>query len=220
MSVIQTEALPVQGPTSLLWYRDVISCLQSTLAAVLIQAGHEPLPVLGAHWEFLFQPGTVRSEEFYYPCRYPDDPARSLAPDFPVRSQWVWPASDADPLAEIRAALAAGRPIIAGVDNFFLPFRPAFGDVHAAHLLVVTGLDEAAGRISVSDAMPPAFAGSIALPDFMNAWSSTNPRDVQDAFFSDSGIDRRMLEVSLGETFPKVDAEFRSEEHTSELQSP
>jgi hypothetical protein len=142
MTVTEEAAgsLLLDGPIEF-WYRDVVSCLQSTLATVLLRAGHEPVEVLGAHWEFLYQPGTVRSEEFYFPCRYPGDPARSLAPGHPITSRWIFPASAGDPLAEIRAELSAGRAIIAGVDNFHLPFRPAYGDVHAAHLLVVTGLD-------------------------------------------------------------------------------
>lgn len=193
------------GPVAL-WYRDVISCLQSTLAGQIAAAGADPLEVLGAHWEFLFIPGDVRAEEFYFPCRHEGDVARSLAPHHPVRSRWLRPADPADPLTEIRTALSAGRLPIAAVDNFHLPFRPAFGDVHAAHLLVVYGIDEERGTIEVSDAMPPAFQGPIAISDFLNAWSSANPRDVQDAFFSDSGIDRRLLDVTLGQDFPVLDA--------------
>lgn len=197
----------VDGPVGL-WYRDLISCLQATFATTLIHAGQEPLEVLGAHWEFLFKPGEVRSEEFYFACRYPGDLGRSLAPHHPVSSCWHQPADDAAPLAEIRAAVAADQLTIAAVDNFYLPFRPAFGDVHAAHLIVVFGLDEDRGLVHVCDAMPPAFSGAIPVDDFLRAWSSTNPRDVQDAFFSDASIGRRFLTVTLGETFPEVGAPF------------
>ncbi|MFC8451295.1 BtrH N-terminal domain-containing protein [Kitasatospora sp. NPDC057223] len=207
MTVSDSGPLMLGGPIEL-WYRDVVSCLQSTLATVLLNAGHDPLPVLGAHWEFLFQPGTIRSEEFYFPCRHEGDPAHSIAPAHPLTSRWLRPAAADDPFAEIRDELAAGRPVIAAVDNFHLPFRPAFGDVHAAHLIVVTGLDEERGLIRVSDAQPPAFAGTIEISAFLNAWSSANPHDVQDAFFSDSVIDRRLLAVRLGDDFPKPDAEF------------
>jgi hypothetical protein len=180
--------------------------LQSTFASTLAHAGADPLEVLGAHWEFLFKPGDVRSEEFYFPCRHDGDLGRSLAPHHPVRSRWSRPADQADPLAEIRAAVHADRLPIVAVDNFHLPFRPAFGDVHAAHLIIVYGLDERRGRIYLSDAMPPAFQGPIAITDFLRAWSSANPRDVQDAFFSDSDIDRRLLMVRLGDHFPALDA--------------
>ncbi len=73
-----TDSVPVEAP--LLWYRDPISCLQSTFASVLDRAGVNPLVALGAGWEFLYVPDDVRSEEFYYPCRYEGDLGRSLFP--------------------------------------------------------------------------------------------------------------------------------------------
>jgi hypothetical protein len=190
------------------WYRDLISCLQATLATVLIRHGHDPVEVLGSHWEFRYLPGDVRPEEFYYPCRHPGDVLRSLAPRHPATSRWRRPADPDDPLAEIRAAVAGDRLTIAAVDNFHLPFRPAFADVHAAHLVVVYGLDERRGVIYLSDAMPPAFSGPVPLDDFLSAWGSLNPPDEQDAFFSSAGIDRRMLDLTLGSAFPTLDAAF------------
>lgn len=187
-----------------LWCRDLVSCLQATFASVLLRRGHEPLEVLGAHWEFRHRPGDVRSEEFYFPEREPGDLLASIAPHHPVSSTWAAGHGDR-PLDALAAALRDG-PVIAAVDNFHLPFRPAFGDVHAAHLLVVHALDEERGVAQVSDAMPPAFAGPIAIADFLRAWSSENPRDAQDAFFSDAGIERRYLRVSIGEPFPELDA--------------
>jgi hypothetical protein len=198
-------AAVVTGPVRL-WYRDLISCLQGTFATVFDRAGHDPLEVLGSHWEFRYIPGDVRPEEFYYPCRHPGDLARSLAPHHPVGSRWGRPADPAAPLVEIAAELAADRPVIAAVDNFYLPFRPAFGDVHAAHLILVWGLDERRGLVHVADAMPPAFSGPLPITDFLRAWGSANPPDVQDAFFSDARIDRRYLTVTLGEPFPVLDA--------------
>ena len=192
------------------WCRDLVSCLQSTLATVLSHAGHDPLEALGAHWEFRFRPGDVRPEEFYYPCAVPGDLAASLAAHHPVSSTWWRPAASPDEeksasLADIIDALAAGQLVIAAVDNFFLPFRPAFGDVHAAHLLVVYGVDLAAQQVHVSDAMPPAFRGPIAVADFTRAWSSANPADAQDVFFSDARIDRRFMTLAIGEPFPQLD---------------
>jgi hypothetical protein len=192
------------------WCRDLVSCLQSTFATVLARAGHDPLEVLGAHWEFRYRPGDVRTEEFYYPCAVPGDLAASLAPHHPVSSSWRQPADAAgrDPaatMAEIIAALAADSLVIAAVDNFYLPFRPAFGDVHAAHLLVVFGVDLTAGQVYVSDAMPPAFRGPIPAADFIRAWSSANPADGQDVFFSDTSIGRRFMTVTMPEPFPAFD---------------
>jgi hypothetical protein len=188
------------------WYRDPISCLQSTLATVLLAAGEEPLPVLGLAWEFLYEPGDVRPEEFYYPCRLEGDPARSLAPYHPIRSSW-WSPAEEDPLAELVRRVEGGELPIAAVDNYHLPFRPAFHDVHAAHLVVVYAVDRERDEVGVSDAQPPAFRGSIPADDFLAAWSSPNPADAEDAFFSDSEIGRRCLSVEIDGPMPALDAE-------------
>jgi Butirosin biosynthesis protein H, N-terminal len=189
------------------WYRDPISCLQSTLATVLLAAGAEPLPVLGLAWEFLFIPGDVRPEEFYYPCRFEGDLARSLAPYHPLRSSWWSPAPGEDPLAELARRVEGGELPIAAVDNYHLPFRPAFHDVHAAHLVVVWAVDRERDEIGVSDAQPPAFLGSIPAEDFLAAWSSANPADAEDAFFSDAEIGRRCLAVEIEGPIPPLDPE-------------
>lgn len=181
-----------------LWYRDLISCLQATFGTLLAREGADPLAVLGAGWRFVHIPGDVRSEEFYYPCPDGDaDLGAALAPHHGLHSRWWQPADEDDLWAEIRARLAADRLVIAAVDNFHLPFRPAYGDVHAAHLVVVYGLDEVRGLVYVSDAMPPAFSGAVPIEAFLRSWGSANPTDVQDAFFSDSRIGRRCLDVWL-----------------------
>ncbi|GAB1823630.1 BtrH N-terminal domain-containing protein [Herbidospora sp. RD11066] len=190
-----------------LWYRDLISCLQATFGTLLAREGADPLAVLGAGWRFLHLPGDVRSEEFYYPCE-DDDLGAALAPHHGLHSRWWTPADDGDPFREMRAALTANRLVIAAVDNFHLPFRPAYGDVHAAHLVVVYGLDEVRGLVYVSDAMPPAFMGAVPVEAFLNSWGSANPTDVQDAFFSDADIGRRCLDVWLDAPVPGLTPEF------------
>ncbi|MEV8094417.1 BtrH N-terminal domain-containing protein [Kitasatospora sp. NPDC085879] len=197
----------VTGAPPELWYRDLASCLQATFGAVLLRAGHDPLEVLGAAWQFLYRPGEVRSEEFYFPTRYEGDLGRGIAPHHPLTSAWRTPDDPADPLAGLRAALDADRPVIAAVDNHHLPFRPAYHDVHAAHLVTVFGLDEYRGLVHVADATPPAFRGAVPLDAFLAAWDSANPSDVQDAFFSDSRIGRRWLDVEVGGPYPRTTPE-------------
>ncbi|WP_322888056.1 BtrH N-terminal domain-containing protein, partial [Streptomyces solincola] len=190
---------PAQAPDRPeLFYRDPLSCLQSTFAAVLAARGRDPLDVLGLGWEFAHVPGDRPSEEFYYPCGAGDDLGARLAPHHEVSSRWVVPGDGGDPLAELAAAVEAGGLPVAAVDNFHLPFRPAYHDVHAAHLVVVYGVDRARGLVLVSDAMPPAFTGPIRTEDFLAAWGSANPADEQDAFFSSSRIDRRYLDIRVG----------------------
>jgi hypothetical protein len=185
-----------------LWTRDLGSCLQAVFATLLLRERQDPVTVLGAAWDFRYEPGDWRSEEFYYPCAG-RTLAEALAPLHPLTSVWRRaPADGADPLGPLRAQLLAGRLPIAAVDNFYLPFRPAFGDVHAAHLLVVAGIDDERGAVLVSDAQPPEFQGPIPVADFLRAWGSANPEDVQDAFFSNSPLDRRWLEVRVTGEFP------------------
>jgi hypothetical protein len=186
------------------FYRDPLSCLQSLFGALVADAGHDPVAALGARWEFRHIPGDVRPEEFYCPLRTPGDVAATLMPYHPVRSSWSVP-STIDPLAELAAVIDAGGLPIAAVDNYHLPFRPAYHDVHAAHLVLVFGVDQARGIVLVSDAMPPAFSGPIRAEDFLDAWGSANPADHQDAFFSDAGIGRRYLTLTTGAPWPADD---------------
>lgn len=187
------------------WYADPLSCLQACLATVLLHSGLDPLHVLGLRWEFFCQPARVRREEFYFPCRHEGDLARSIAPFSPVSSWWWSPDDPADPLAALADPLACDQPVIAAVDNFYLPFRPAYRDVHAAHLVVVWGVDADRGEVSVLDSTPPAFSGAIPAADFVRAWGSVNPADVQDVFFSSSEIGNRCLTVAVIEEVAPLD---------------
>jgi butirosin biosynthesis protein H-like len=192
--------------TPLLWCRDSVSCVQSTIAAVAHRAGLDPLEPLGAGWQFTYLPGDVTNEEFYVPT--PDgDLARTVCPHHPIRSAWRVPGEGADPLHALAGWLDAGVWPVAAVDNYHLPFRPAYHDVHAAHLLIVYGIDRSGERVWVSDAMPPAYQGPIAAADFLAAWSSGNPADPQDDFFSSRRIERRWLELTVTEPASALDEE-------------
>lgn len=200
------------APEPELWYRDLISCLQATFATVVAREGADPLAVLGAGWRFLHLPGDVRPEEFYYPCPADTSGATNLgaalAPHYDLHARWWQPADECDIWREMRAMLERDQLVIAAVDNFYLPFRPAFGDVHAAHLVVVYGLDEINQMVYVSDAMPPAFRGPVPFDAFLQSWGSANPDDIQDAFFSNSRIDRRCIDVQLRVPPPPLSPEL------------
>lgn len=201
MTAVPASAL---GRVPQQWYRDPISCLQATLATLLIRAGHDPLETVGLAWEFRYLPGDVRFEEFYWPCRYPGDVVHSVLPWHPATSRWRT-APQHDPLAAVEECLADGRLPIVAVDNYHLPFRPAYHDVHAAHLVVVYDVDRSAGQVGVCDAMPPAFTGRLPVADLLRSWQSVNPRDDQDAFFSGSGIGKRWLDVRFDTPFAALD---------------
>jgi hypothetical protein len=191
-----------------LWYRDTLSCLQSTTATLLIQRGEDPLTALGLNWDFLYIPGDYEPQEYYYPCRYPGDVIRSILPYHPATSGWRI-AGDPDPYAELEAVLAEGRLPVIAVDNFHLPFRPAYHDVHSKHLLVVHAIDRSAGTVRVSDAQPPAFDGSLDADVLLKAWrvgGATNERNV---FFSGKLVETvtRWLDVRLDTPFPEFGPE-------------
>ncbi|MET7680660.1 BtrH N-terminal domain-containing protein [Streptomyces sp. NPDC005423] len=208
---VRARTYMITGPEPELWYRDLVSCLQATFGSVLAREGADPLAVLGAGWRFLHLPGDVRSEEFYYPCpadQSGPDLGAALAPHHELRARWWQPADETDVWREVRETLAEDRLVIAAVDNYHLPFRPAYGDVHAAHLVVIYGLDETRGVVYVSDAMPPAFRGAVPIEEFLRSWGSANPTDVQDAFFSDSRIGRRCLDVRLDASPPPLTPEL------------
>lgn len=187
------------------WYRDPLSCLQSTLAALLLRRGEDPLACLGLSWEFLHVPGDFRPEEFYWPCRYPGDVVRSVMPHHPVGSAWHT-ATGSDPFTGLEEELAAGRPPLIAVDNFHLPFRPAYHDVHSEHLLVVHRIDRAAGTVTVSDAQPPEFSGPLSIGALRRAWRVGPYSNEQNVFFSkESGRERhRWISVRLDTPFPEL----------------
>lgn len=187
-----------------LWTRDLGSCLHATMATVLLHDGHDPVTVLGAPWEFRRRPDAWTTEEYYYHAE-PDSLAKRLALYHPFESTWHRSEGPAvtDGLDDLREALAAGLLPIAAVDNFHLPFRPAFHDVHAAHLLVVYDITDT--EVFVSDAQPPAFQGPIPIADFLNSWGSANPPDDQDVFFSSSPSNRRWMHAVMREPVPDPD---------------
>ncbi|GAB3886089.1 hypothetical protein GCM10029964_049810 [Kibdelosporangium lantanae] len=166
------------------WYDDLCSCLQVDLAAVLRWHGWDPLHALGAQWRFAFTPGTCEPVEFYHPST-----AELLPPS--VEVAWHHPTSADD--SDLREAVASGRPPIVAVDNFHLPFRPAYQDVHAAHLLVVTGFQ--GDTATVLDPMPPAYSGPLPLDVLDAARSSVTVTDPTDPFFAGSALGRRWLSV-------------------------
>jgi hypothetical protein len=184
--------LRVGGAEVVLWCRDTVSCLQATLATVLRNRGWDPVEALGGRFEFRFVPEDRPDEEFYYPCGTSGLRDR-LFPFHDVVLDWQVADGPAQGLDALRAGLGQGYLPIAAVDNYHMPFRPAYRDVHAAHLVVVCGVGD--GTVTVSDAMPPAFQGPVPTEAFLAGWFSANPRDHQDVFFSGRPIAGRWLRV-------------------------
>jgi len=189
------------------WFNDLCSCLHNNLASVLLHHGHDPLLALGAKWEFCFLPGDVSREEYYYPCRWPTL-AQSLAPYHPITSRWHWPADAHAGWEEVKQWIARGQLAILAVDNHYLPFRPAYQDVHAAHLIIVRGFDDETDQVYVFDSTPPAFDGPIALAELMAARDSNCRADDRDAFFAGTPLAHRWLSIEFTGDFPALSRDW------------
>ncbi|WKK26820.1 BtrH N-terminal domain-containing protein [Streptomyces olivoreticuli] len=191
------------------WRHDLAGCLHACMATLLEHRGVAPLETLGAAWRFRHLPGDIRREEYFYPCAAGESLLGALAPYHPVRSVWHSPADAAEGWAQVRAEVAAGRPVAVAVDNFELPFRPAYRDVHSNHMVIVHGFDEDAGTVHVLDAIPPHFHGDITLQQLTASRDSGNAAvHDRDMFFTDVHIGNRWLSVELDanpEDFPAFD---------------
>jgi hypothetical protein len=185
------------------WRHDLAGCLHACAATLLDHAGADPLQVLGAAWQFRYTDGDYRPEEYYFPVPDGSSLLAALAPYHPVGSRWHRPASAEQGWQEVRQQMIAGRPVAVAVDNFELPFRPAYSDVHSNHLVVVYGFDDGRGTVTVLDAVPPYFNGEIPLSRLTAARDSGNQiRHERDMFFADNPIGNRWLELVIGEAGP------------------
>lgn len=190
------------------WRHDLGNCLHSALAVVLTQRRIDPLAVLGAAWRFVYLPGDVRAEEYYFPCDRGSLLA-SLAPYHPVGSRWHSPTDGRAAWDDVRAALIGGTPVIVAVDNFELPFRPAFRDVHSNHLVTVYGFDDEEEVAFVIDPVPPHFDGPLPLHRLAAARGSPNrPRHDRDMFFTGSPIAGRWMTVEVDGPIPALTDAF------------
>jgi Butirosin biosynthesis protein H, N-terminal len=180
------------------WRHDLAGCLHACAGTLLDQQGVPALEALGARWGFYYPPGDFRQEEYYFPCRPGASLLTSLAPYHPVSSRWHTPVDAEQGWAEVRSLVASGVPVAVGVDNYWLPFRPAYQDVHANHLVVVYGFDDEAGTVRVMDTVPPRFDGDLPLEVLTAARGSGNEaHHDRDMFFADSAIGHRWLSVSV-----------------------
>lgn len=179
------------------WANWMGNCLHSCVGSVLRYHGLDPVAVLGAHWEFRYRPGDARREEYYHVER-DGDLLGTIAPHHPVHSTWHETADDDAAWAGVRAEVDAGRPVVVAVDNFYLPFRPAYRDVHANHLVVVYGYEDGADTVYVLDSSPPGNHGPMPHADLRAARRSENPQERdRDLFFAGSPIRNRWLAIEV-----------------------
>lgn len=190
------------------WRHDLTHCLHTTMGVLLGFHGLDPLQVLGSGWGFQYAPGDVRREEYYFPCGN-RCLLSSLAPHHSLSSRWHEPADAEQGWAQVRAAVAAGAPVAVAVDNFYLPFRPAYRDVHTNHLLAVYGFDDERRLVYVADPVPPRFTGPIRIETLTAARDSANPIEhSRDLFFTANPLANRWLSISVDGPQPPADVDF------------
>lgn len=190
------------------WRHELTHCLHTTAGVLLDHHGIDPVQALGAAWGFNCPPGDVRREEYYLPGAA-DDLFAGLAPFHALSSRWHEPVDAEQGWREVREVLCAGRPVAVAADNFHLPFRPAYRDVHTNHLMVLYGFDEERAEVFVADPVPPAFQGAIPLAALTAARDSGNPvLHDRDMFFTANPIGNRWLELSVGPEQPVFDRAF------------
>jgi hypothetical protein len=189
------------------WRHDLVGCLWTSAATILAFHGAEVLPTLGAAWGFRHQPDDLRREEYYYPCAPGVSRYEAIAPYHPVRSRWHEPADAEQGWIQVRDMVLSGQPVVVAADNFYLPFRPAYQDVHTNHLVVLYGFETERGTATVLDAVPPKFNGEITIAEFTAARDSGNPQlHDRDMFFTDNPLGNRWLEIEVDTAaFPPFD---------------
>ena len=185
------------------WYQDLCSCLQVDAACVLSYFGHDPLLVLGAGWGFCFCPDDWEPVEFFYPTPN-DDLGHALAPHHPLHCQWHFPSRPEEAEIELIKILEKGVLPIVAVDNYHLPFRPAYHDVHAAHLVIIHGYDSEQNMFDVLDPMPPAYQGKLPASILEGSRLSANPNDGSDPFFAGRNMGMRWLKLHPTGEFPPL----------------
>lgn len=192
----------VELPGVRMWRHDLGHCLHATMGVLLGCHGADPLRVLGAAWGFGYRTGDLRREEYYFPLGG-ESLLGAMAPHHPVSSRWHRPADGEAAWTQVRGAVASGRAVAVAVDNFHLPFRPAYRDVHTNHLLAVYGFDDERDEVMLADPVPPRFQGAITRAQFAAARSSANPEHHdRDLFFTRNPIGDRWLEITVGPGMP------------------
>lgn len=108
--------------------------------------------------------------------------ARNLLPPYFENVKRYYYDLDSDPddifKSNVRTISDNLRPIVVGVDVFYLPYTVYYQKSHATHTLVLCGFDEATGLVYITDWYEPWFYnGTISKSKFLLARNSDSPYD-------------------------------------------
>jgi hypothetical protein len=175
--------------------RELDTCLFAVTASILRYRRWDDVMSLGALWSFNYPLCGIARTEYYLPVRS-GSLMETMLVGQGVRSTWRTTDEASQGWFDLAATISSGQPAAIAVDNYHLPFRPAYRDVHSNHLILVYGIDDERDLVYVLDATPPAFKGPIPAPHLRQARASGNPEDGdRDFFFSRSTIAHGQLDV-------------------------
>jgi hypothetical protein len=155
------------------WTPTVSSLFRNIEVLVAARAPRSYALRLGLSWGFgLPADGRTAFTEFSLPLQAADP-----LPDLWRRRGGVDVTAHADPTG---AGMddhqrATGNPVIAVVDSFHLPYRPAHGRVHSSRTVVVRPAD--AGHVLVDDCWQPSYRGLLHRRHLADARRSAAPAD-------------------------------------------
>ena len=191
----------ITGPEPEWWYRDLISCLQADVRFVAGSGRRRPA-VRARRGLAVPAPARATSGPRSSTTRAPlPSPAGStLVPRWPRttnctraggspptrttsggRSASRWPTTGSSSPRWTTSTCRSGPP----TGTYTRPPRGGLRPGRGPRTRLRLGRDAA------------AFRGAVPIEAFLRSWGSANPTDVQDAFFSDSRIGRRCLDVRL-----------------------
>lgn len=150
--------------------------------------------LLGTHWGFVpFDASAPALAEFDLPIPWRTYTA-SLARLSGIRVEYL----DADEADAAFDRVEFGQPVIIAVDSHDLPYRPAYGRVHSARTIVVTGVRRDAGTAEIVDCWMPAFTGSIRIDNLRRARASLVPHDMErEPLYAGTPLRRRWWTLAL-----------------------
>lgn len=206
------------------WFHESVSCLHDGMAVVLLYYGYDPIDTLGARWSFFHDSAAVTQEEFYYPSPT-GHLGLDLAPFHGLKADWRCAPDGKRLLADVVSAVREGRPVLVVEDNFHMPNRPAYQDVHAAHLVLVTGYEDETRTFRVLECTPPLYHGPISYEQFYKAVGSDNEaREAsRDYFFAGRELAFRWIDIQnppLPSLEPAASVETIIRQNVTDLRAP
>lgn len=160
------KAIPID------WTRHrVVNSLYGNLERLVeMHAPRSARLLLGARWSFAVPHRAADLYEYSLPLN-PIDFRNTLA----IRTGIVIDYHSDDDSEYLYDCLKQRQALIAAVDSFFLPYRPAFQRVHSNRTIIINGTGDPFS-VWVEDSWPPSYRGPLSVSDLEKARHSSVPR--------------------------------------------